>query len=151
MAKLCECCLMTFVIMVMLVLIIVSCFHIGGRRVELFRWVSPYIKGKLLYTYCIVWYGRRTQQIYSAAAASVETHWRISFRGPLLSRTRSISLLGLAGSLSFNHRRESWLLETVMGSINPAVQYMIRRSAANTTGAIDRNLYIEWRSSSWRV
>ena len=74
----------------------------------------------------------------------METQWRISVRRALglPPRTRSILLPGLAGSLSFSHqhqRRVSQLLNTMMSSTNPAVQYIAWRSATNTTGALGRN------------
>ena len=115
-----------------------------NRLNYIFRGVPSNIKVKLLQTYCTAWYGCQTWQLGITAAGSMETQWRISVRRTLglPPRTRSILLPGLAGSLSFSHqhqRRVSQLLNTMMSSTNPAVQYIAWRSATNTTGAFGRN------------
>ena len=121
-----------------------KCVFISVVNRHIFRGVPSNIKVNLLQTYCTAWYGCQTWQLGTTAAGSMETQWKISIRRTLglPTRSRSILLPGLAGSLSFRHqhqRRVSQLLNTMMSSITSAVQYIAGRSDTNTTGVLARN------------
>ena len=141
------------IIMMMLMLVQKRVFIFAVYRLDyIFRGLSSYIKVKLLQTYCTVWvsdlaashyccrlHGNPVDNIYS------KDHWTAT-------RTRTILLPELAGSLSFSHlhqRRVSRLLDTMMSSTNPALQYIACRSTTSTIGAHGKNGHIRTFMVTW--
>jgi len=109
-----------------------------------FSKVSSLVRGSLLQTYCCSWYGSQSWEIVSKNTHRLNVQWnkavRRTLKIPYTTHTRLLPHIIKSLSFKDQHaRRVNKFLATFMSSENSHVNYIGKRAAVNTIGALGRN------------